>query len=67
MGAVAAAAFAHLPGDKGACLHGDNEAALALLCVHRLTADRTVFGLGNKIDTGEALLSARRCPDHLGC
>jgi hypothetical protein len=67
MGAVASAAFAYLPGYKGACLHGDHAAALALLRVHRRTADWAVFSLGNEIDTGEALLGARRSPDHLGC
>jgi hypothetical protein len=67
MGAVAAAALTDLPGHKGARSHGHDTPPLALLCLHRLTAERAVLGLGNEIDTGDVLLSARRRPHHLRC
>ena len=67
MGAVAAAALTDLPGHKGARLHGHNAAPLALVRMHRRTADRAMFGLGNEIDTWDVRVSARRRPGHLGC
>jgi len=65
MGSVNATHFTNLSGLKDTDLQCDNKPPLALLYLQDVTADRTVFGIGNEIHTGRCTTVVSRRPTHL--